>query len=84
MEIRIKHFVKVPSSDCVIATAHDANRKTKVFLAVNGNGPIYKRNGINNTWDQLAQEDLAVVRQLITEGLNDKKIPSYTTKSLLN
>ena len=83
-KIQFKHFVEVPSSACVIATAHDENRKLKLFLIANGSGTIYKRNAINNTWDQLDSDSeyREIVRQLVKEGLNDSKIPRYTTNSL--
>ena len=81
-KIQFKHFVEVPSSDCVIGTAHDDSKKLKLFLIVNGSGPIYKRNGLNNTWDRLESEHRETIRRLVKEGLNNSKIPHYTTKSL--
>ena len=56
-QIRFKHFVEVPSSDCVIGTAQDERKRLKLYLIVNGSGPIYRRNGLNNTWNELAEEE---------------------------
>ena len=84
IKIQFKHFVEVPSADCVIGTAHDDSKKIKIFLIVNGSGPIYKRNGLNNTWDQLDinSEHYETIRKLVTEGLNNSDIPHYSTNSL--
>ena len=79
---QFKHFVEVPSSDCVIGTAHDDNRKLRLFLIVNGSGPIYKRNGLNNTWDEIEHEHRETVRHLVQNALKDEKIPHYSTNNL--
>ena len=81
MVIQFKHFVNVPSTDCVIGTALDEHKKLKLFLIVNGNGPIYKRNGINNTWDKLGQEH-STIRKLVSDALSDTSIPQYSTEGL--
>ena len=81
-DVQFKHFVEVPSADCVIGTAHDDRKQHKLFLIVNHNGPIYKRNGLNNTWDRLEVKQRDTIRKMVKEGLNDSKIPHYTTKSL--
>ncbi len=81
-KIQFKHFVEVPSSDCVIGTAHDEGKKLKLFLIVNGSGPIYKRNGLNSTWDEIDNEHREAVRKLVREALNDNRIPRYSTDTL--
>ena len=81
-KIQFKHFVEVPSSDCVIGTAHDDGKKLKLFLIVNNTGPIYKRNGINSTWEELESEHRETIRKLVKDSLNDSKIPRYSTKGL--
>lgn len=80
--IIFKHFVDVPSSDCVIATAMDAGKKLKLYLIVNGNGPIYKRNGLADTWDQLEPEQYEALRQLVKDAMADHRVPHYSTDSL--
>ena len=80
--IQFKHFVDVPSSDCVIGTAQDDGQKLRLFLIVNDSGPIYKRNGLNNTWEEVEREHRDAVRQLVHTALRDRKIPRYTTDSL--
>ncbi len=79
-KIQFKHFVEVPSADCVIGTAHDESKKIKLFLIVNGSGPIYKRNGINSTWDELS--DPHAIRNLVQAAYLDERIPRYSTDSL--
>ncbi len=78
-KIQFKHFVEVPSSGCVIGTAKDGRNRIKVFLIVNGSGPIYQRNGINNTWDELENEHS--VRNLIQSAYLDENVPHYSTDS---
>ena len=80
--IQFKHFVEIPSSDCVIGTAHDDSKRLKLFLIVNDSGPIYKRNGLNNTWDKLDIEQRESVRESVKKAFNDKRIPRYSTNSL--
>ena len=84
-KVQFKHFVEVPSSDCVIGTAHDDKQRTKLYLIVNGSGPIYKRNGINDTWDELDNEQYETIRKLVKNALADSSVPHYTTdNSVLN
>ena len=78
--IQIKHFVDVPRAECVIATALDESKKLKLFLIVN-DGPIYKRNGINDTWDELDREKYTI-RKLVKDALADDSIPRYSTDGL--
>jgi len=84
--IQFKHFVDVPSSECIIGTAVNKDKKLNIFLIVNGNGPIYKRNGINQSWDELKDDQGSSVRQLVKEALSDRSIPRYSTdgRSILN
>ena len=81
-KIQFKHFVEVPSSDCVIGTAQDDRKKLKLFLMVNGSGPIYSRNGLSNTWDEVSKEHGEGIRKLIKDALEDKRIPRYSTNGL--
>jgi len=81
-KFQFKHFVSIPSSDCVIATAQDERSRIKLFLIINGNGPIYTRNGIKDTWDQLDSVTDHTVRKLVQDALGDKAIPHYSTDSL--
>ena len=81
-EIRFTHFVKVPSSACLIGTAYDSTNRLKLYLVVDDNGPIYKRNGINNTWEQLDRRQKEAVRTLVMAALADSRIPQYSTDGL--
>ena len=80
--IQFKHFVEVPKAECIIGTALDEFKKLKLFLIVN-DGPIYKRNGINDTWDKL-ESDKSTIRKLVKDALADNKIPRYSTDGLLS
>jgi len=79
--IEFKHFVEVPSTECIIGTALDEGKKLKLFLIVKGDGPIYKRNGINDTWDEL-ESDKSSIRKLVKDALADSSIPCYSTDGL--
>ena len=80
--ITFKHFVSVPSSACVIATAIDERKKLKLYLIINGDDAIYKRNGLNDTWDKLESEQKSTIRELVRDALADSSIPQYSTDSL--
>ena len=81
-KLQFKHFVDVPSSECLIGTAQDDNKRVKLFLIVNDNGPIYTRNGINNTWEKLDSSNHNTIRTLVKDALADNSIPRYSTDSL--
>ena len=80
--LQFKHFVDVPNSECLIGTAIDDSKKLKLYLIVNGNGPIYKRNGINDTWDEIASKHKNTIRKLVKDALSDNSIPRYSTDEL--
>ena len=80
-KIHFRHFVEVPSAECIIGTALDESKKLKLFLIVRGDGPIYRRNGINDTWDELGSERSAI-RRLVRDAMADNKIPRYSTDTL--
>ena len=80
--IKFKHFVDVPSSECIIGTAVNDQKKLNVYLIINGNGPIYKRNGINDTWVELERDQKSTIRQLVKEALADTSVPRYSTDGL--
>ena len=80
--IKINHFVEVPNAECTIATASDEYNKLKLFLIVNGEDTIYKRNGINDTWDKLDSDSHNTVRKLVKDALADSSVPCYSTDGL--
>jgi len=79
-KIQIQHFVDVPKAECIIATALDEYKRLKLFLIVK-DGPIYKRNGIKGTWDDL-EGDKSRIRKLVRDALADSSIPRYSTDGL--
>ena len=80
--LQFKHFVDVPNAQCLIGTAMGSDKKIKLYLIINGNGPIYQRNGIRDTWDELNSDQKNTIRQLVKEALADVRIPHYSTDSL--
>ena len=82
-QIAFKHFVDVPSASCTIGTALDAvTKRLKIYLITGDDGPIYKRNGINESWDELGNDQKSSIRRLVKEALADRRVPHYTTDSL--
>jgi hypothetical protein len=76
----IKHFIYVPTSNCVIVTAKDKDRnRLKVYLVLTGEDRAYQRNGINQTWDELDSFSGSRIQQLVCAAFSDKRIPRYST-----
>ena len=86
--IEIKHFVYVPTSNCVIVTAKEKERnRIKVYLILTGEHQrrIYQRNGINQTWDELDSLKGGRIQKLVCDAFSDERIPRYCTSvSALN
>ena len=77
--LRFTHFVDIPSCDCTIGTARRSdNNRTKLFLIINHKGSIYTRNGLNDTWVELACSDSQQIRSLV-EQVVDGGAPRYST-----
>ncbi len=82
--IRFTHFVEVPRSKCTIGTAReDGSRRVHVFLIFKGEGRIYSRNGLNDTWTELRGWDFTHVGNLVIQAENEH-VPCYTTYNNLN
>jgi hypothetical protein len=84
--LEVKHFVYVPTSNCVIVTAKDKDHnRLKVYLVLTGENRAYQRNGINQTWEELDGFSESRIQQLVCEAFSDKRIPRYrTSTSALN
>lgn len=78
--IEIKHFVYVPTSNCVIVTAKDKGRnRIKVYLVLTGENRTYLRNGINQTWDEMDDLNAGRIQELVCAAFSDRRIPRYST-----
>ena len=81
--LEVKHFVYVPTSNCVIVTTKDRKRnRIKVYLVLTGENRAYQRNGINQTWEELDSFSESRIQQLVCEAFSDKRIPRYRTSTL--
>ncbi len=81
--LEVKHFVYVPTSNCVIVTTKDRERnRIKLYLVLTGENRAYQRNGINQTWDELDSFDSGRIEKLVCEAFSDKRIPRYRTATL--
>lgn len=78
-EIRFQRFVDVPRCDCQIGTARDKAGRIHVFLIVNHTGPVYRRNGLKDCWDELESRDTELVRALVDRS----SAPRYTVDNCL-
>jgi U3 small nucleolar ribonucleoprotein component len=82
-QINFTHFVDVPSASCTIGTAlNAATKRIKIYLITSDDGPIYQRNGINESWDELKKDQKSTIRRMVKEALADSRVPHYTTDSL--
>ena len=62
--LRIEHVVDLPLLDSQIAAARDYRNRIHLFLIINHNGPVYKRNGLADTWEEMDLQDQMDVRSL--------------------
>ena len=76
-QLSFKHVVDIPRLDSSIATARDHRNKTHIYLLVNHDGPVYKRNGINGTWDELESGVQQSLRELLKRA--EGQVRRYTT-----
>ena len=87
INLRFKHFVDIIRCDCLFGSARD-NRTGKLqnFLIYNHAGPIYLRNGLNDTWELVeGHYDSNHIRDLVSEAVACR-VPTYTSdaSSVLN
>ena len=75
-ELRFQRFVDVPRCSCQIGTARDSQNHIHIFLIVKHSGPVYRRNGLNDNWEDLGCEG-EVIRQLVLGS----PAPRYTTNN---
>ena len=81
--LRIQHVVELPDIDSQIATARDNDKRIHIYLVANKSGMVYKRNGLNESWDKLDQADRSWFRNLLGNS-NTAKVPRYSTSNLGN
>ena len=81
-ELRFKHFVDIQSLDSQIATARDQHNKTHIYFIVNHTGPVYKRNGLKDTWEILDAGEGGRIRGLARQC--GKHAPRYNSTNCLN
>ena len=60
---RVQHIVELKRLNSNIATTRDSSNRTHVYLIIK-HGPIYKRNGLNDTWEPLGDNDQSAIREL--------------------
>ena len=76
--VQLKHVVHVNSIDSDIVTARDHRNKTHIYLIANHTGPVYKRNGIADSWDILDPDEQSAIRRLASTT----QAPRYYTENL--
>ena len=79
-ELRFQHVVDLPRMDSKIATARDSRNKTHIYLIVNHNGPVYKRNGLRDVWDLIEEDSVRSSLRALLERAGSR-IARYTTNS---
>ena len=80
-KLNFQHCVEVPPLDCRVATARDERGKTHIFLIVNNSGPVYRRNGLSSTWDEINDSrECEDIRKHVEELVEHSNIPVFTTR----
>ena len=79
--LRIQHFVDLPRLDSQIATARDHCNKIHIYFIVNHNGPVYKRNALAETWEELGPQDQLNLRVIAGHAGN---VPHFNNCSSSN
>ena len=76
-ELNFQRFIDVPRCDCQIGTARDNQNRVHIFLIVNHTGPVYRRNGLKDNYEQLEGLDSELIRDLVKRS----QAPRYTTRN---
>lgn len=78
--LRIQHFVNIPRINSQIATARDHLNRVHVFL-IEKDGHIYKRNGLNESWELLKADERYQFRDVLNHPDTASR-PRYSTNNL--
>ncbi len=80
-ELRFQHIVNLPRIDSRIATARDSRNRIHIYLIVNHDGPVYKRNGLKGSWDPVEGDIQHSLRALLCEFSRSRSHYSVGTDS---
>ncbi len=84
-QLRFRYFVEVPRCDCVFGSARETSGKAHLFLIFKGQDRIYKRNGLNRTWEELSgPAEHNEIRRVLASAIGDKSIPRYASEIPIN
>ena len=79
--LRIQHFVNIPHIKTQIATVRDDHNSIHIFL-IEERGDIYRRNGLNQTWERLDQQSRYQFQDLVNRT-DLSSVPSYSTDNYI-
>ena len=78
--LKIQHFVSIPRLKSQIATVRDHLNRIQIYF-IEQAGPIYKRNGLNQSWERLTEQDQQRFNGLISHPDN-VGCPRYSTDNI--
>ena len=85
--LRFKYFVDIKRCDCFFGSARDTRTgKINCFLIFNHQGPIYKRNALQDNWEKVnSAYDSNHIRNLVNDAISSS-VPTYNSdnRSILN
>ncbi len=80
-DLKFRYFLEVPRCDVVFGSARETTGKAHLFLIFKSQDKIYRRNGKNQTWEELRSSESVELRPVLVQAISDHQIPRYTTQS---
>ncbi len=80
--LSFRYFLEVPRCDCIFGSARETTGKAHLFLIFKGQDKIYKRNGRNQTWQELRTGEAVELRPVLAEAIGNQNIPRYSTEAV--
>ena len=79
--IVFRHMIELSHCECLFCSAEEViSGRTRLYLIFRKPGKIYTRNGMQETWDLVEdQEELQFIRDGFVQALSDRKIPCFMT-----
>ena len=78
-DLRFNYLQEVPATDCLFCSGREVSSgRARLFLVFNGNGKVYRRNGLKGTWEEI--ENSAArdqIRELVKITVQSKSAPYF-------
>ena len=82
--LAFKYALEIRNSTCIFFSAREeSSGKTRLFLAFNGYGRIYTRNGIKGKWVEITDfEEYRKLHNVLAQAIKSKDVPCFATNQL--